>query len=81
MGIPSHPWSRLERQTWNSGRGEALAPSSSAVPGAGQWQVLGEATALAIQVGGMASPLSERQDPVPGGRKALGSTSPGRGWA
>lgn len=63
MDVPSHPCRcpYPEMQAWNSGRREAFAPSSSAVPGAGQWQALGKASALATQVGVMASPLVERE--------------------
>ena len=39
-----------------------MVPSSSAVPGAAQWQALGKASALATtRVGVMASPLVERE--------------------
>ena len=40
-----------EMQTWDSRRVNVLAYSSSAVPGPGQWQALGEAFALAVEVG------------------------------
>ena len=61
-------------QTWDSGRVKVLAYSSSAVPGPGQWQALGEASALAIRYES-ASPLAEKEDPDAGGKRALSSTS------
>lgn len=66
-----------------------MAPSSSAVPGAGRWQVPGEAIALATWVEVMASPLVKGEDPGTRRRKALHTTSstgtarlkPGGSWA
>lgn len=55
-----------------------MAPSSSAVPGAGQWQALGEATALTIWVGVMASPWVEREDPALVGGRPPAAPAPQR---